>query len=58
MRTVRVSSSTANHDYESNEINDAFLLQTKIGIEYSPILDEPLFPVPIFLDPGAGRHSP
>ena len=30
----------ANHEYEINEIDDAFLLQVEIGIVYSPILDD------------------
>ena len=37
---AHVSISMANHDYESNEIDDAFLLQAEIGIVYSPVLDD------------------
>ena len=47
-----VSSSNPNHEYECNEIDDAFLLQAEIGIVYSPVLDDsPLFYHPLSSTP-------
>ena len=44
---MRISSSMANHDYERNEIDDAFLLHAELVIEYFPVLDD--FPFPNYL---------